>query len=102
MNNLDYAINIFSDIIIKATAKRRDPKKWSRIKSAVKAGSKGGRPGQWSARKAQLAVQRYKKAGGGYKGKKSGKSSLSKWTKQKWGTKSVSYTHLTLPTPPYV
>ena len=88
MSNLDYAINIFSDIITKATAKRRDPKKWSRIKASVKAGSKGGRAGQWSARKAQLAVQRYKKAGGGYKGKKSGKSSLSKWTKQKWGTKS--------------
>ena len=88
MDNLDIAINIFSDIITKAPVKRRDPKKWSRIKSAVKAGSKGGKPGQWSARKAQLAVQRYKKAGGGYKGKKSGKSSLSRWTKQKWGTKS--------------
>ena len=88
MNNLDYAKSIFIDIIKQSGAKRRDPKKWSRIKSAVKAGSKGGKPGQWSARKAQLAVQRYKKAGGGYKGKKSGKSSLSKWTKQKWGTKS--------------
>ena len=54
----------------------------------MKAGSKGGRPGQWSARKAQLAVQRYKKAGGKYKGKKTGKSSLSRWTKQDWGTKS--------------
>ena len=88
METLDYAKDIFIDILTKATAKKRDPKKWSRIKSAVKAGSKGGRAGQWSARKAQLAVQRYKKAGGGYKGKKSGKSSLSKWTKQKWGTKS--------------
>ena len=88
MDNLDIAIDIFSGIITKAPVKRRDPKKWSRIKSAVKAGSKGGKPGQWSARKAQLAVQRYKKAGGGYKGKKSGKSSLSRWTKQKWGTKS--------------
>jgi len=88
MNNLDVAINIFSSIILKASAKRRDPKKWASIKASVKAGSKGGKPGQWSARKAQLAVQRYKKAGGGYKGKKTGKSSLSKWTKQKWGTKS--------------
>ena len=34
--------------------------------SAIKAGSKGGNPGQWSARKAQLLAQRYKKAGGGY------------------------------------
>ena len=37
-------------------------------KSTVnKAGSKGGRPGQWSARKAQMLAKAYKKAGGGYK-----------------------------------
>jgi len=88
MDNFDFAKEIFSDIINKAAAKRRDPEKWSRIKASVKAGSKGGRAGQWSARKAQLAVQRYKKAGGKYKGKKTGKSSLSRWTKQDWGTKS--------------
>lgn len=33
----------------------------------IKAGSKGGDPGQWSARKAQLLAVQYKKAGGGYK-----------------------------------
>jgi len=33
----------------------------------IKAGSKGGRPGQWSARKAQMLAKRYKAAGGGYK-----------------------------------
>jgi len=33
----------------------------------IKSGSKGGRPGQWSARKAQLLASAYKKAGGGYK-----------------------------------
>ncbi len=33
----------------------------------IKAGSKGGKPGQWSARKAQLLASAYKKAGGGYK-----------------------------------
>ena len=33
----------------------------------IKAGGKGGNPGQWSARKAQLLASRYKKAGGGYK-----------------------------------
>jgi hypothetical protein len=33
----------------------------------IKAGSKGGNPGQWSARKAQLLATEYKKAGGGYK-----------------------------------
>jgi hypothetical protein len=33
----------------------------------VKAGGKGGAPGQWSARKAQMVAMQYKKAGGGYK-----------------------------------
>ena len=37
------------------------------ILNRVKAGSKGGNPGQWSARKAQMVAQAYKKAGGGYK-----------------------------------
>ena len=37
------------------------------IFNKVKAGSKGGNPGQWSARKAQMVAQAYKKAGGGYK-----------------------------------
>jgi UTP:GlnB (protein PII) uridylyltransferase len=40
------------------------------IKNRVLAGSKGGKPGQWSARKAQLVAQQYKKAGGGYTGSK--------------------------------
>jgi hypothetical protein len=34
---------------------------------SIKAGSKGGNPGQWSARKAQLLAVKYKAAGGGYK-----------------------------------
>jgi len=33
----------------------------------IKAGSKGGDPGEWSARKAQLLAVQYKKSGGGYK-----------------------------------
>ena len=37
-----------------------------RLFSKIKAGSKGGKPGQWSARKAQLLASEYKKAGGGY------------------------------------
>ena len=60
-----------------------------RIKNKIMASSKGGKPGQWSARKAQLVAQEYKKAGGGYSGSKTSKQkSLSKWTKEKWGTKS--------------
>ena len=59
-----------------------------RIKDRIMAGSKGGKPGQWSARKAQLLAQEYEKAGGGYRGGK-GKSqkSLEKWGKEKWMTK---------------
>ncbi len=68
---------------------RTDEGKWKRIVAAVKASDKGGKPGQWSARKAQLASQRYKKSGGGYSGPKTeAQKSLSKWTKEDWGTKS--------------
>ena len=35
--------------------------------NAIKAGGKGGAPGQWSARKAQMLAQQYKKKGGGYR-----------------------------------
>ena len=38
-----------------------------RLFEKIKAGSKGGNPGQWSARKAQLLASEYKKKGGGYK-----------------------------------
>jgi hypothetical protein len=38
-----------------------------RLFNEIKAGGKGGAPRQWSARKAQMLAQRYKKAGGGYK-----------------------------------
>ena len=37
------------------------------IFAKIKAGSKGGKPGQWSARKAQMLAKAYKKAGGGYR-----------------------------------
>ena len=38
-----------------------------RIFKRIKAGNKGGRPGQWSARKAQMLALAYKRAGGGYR-----------------------------------
>ena len=38
-----------------------------RLFEQIKAGGKGGAPGQWSARKAQMLAQQYKKAGGGYR-----------------------------------
>jgi hypothetical protein len=38
-----------------------------RLFNSIKAGTKGGKAGQWSARKAQLLAARYKEAGGGYR-----------------------------------
>lgn len=38
-----------------------------RLFEKIKAGSKGGRPGQWSARKSQLLAREYKTKGGGYR-----------------------------------
>lgn len=70
------------------TAEKDDPKLWEKVKKKVTAGAKGGDRGEWSARKAQLAVAEYKKKGGGYVGEKSSDNSLSEWTHEEWGTKS--------------
>ena len=43
------------------------PEMRKRLFNQIKAGSKGGDPGEWSARKAQLLARRYKAAGGGYR-----------------------------------
>lgn len=43
------------------------PEMRKRLFNRIKAGSKGGDPGEWSARKAQLLASAYKKAGGGYR-----------------------------------
>lgn len=63
------------------------PELRERIKNRIMAGSKGGNPGQWSARKAQLLALEYRKAGGGYTGKpRKTQRSLKKWTREKWTT----------------
>jgi hypothetical protein len=69
-----------------STAKKTNPTLWSKVVSDVKSSSKGGDSGEWSARKAQLAVQKYKASGGGYEGPKKADNSLAKWTDQKWRT----------------
>lgn len=43
------------------------PSMRKRLFEQIKAGGKGGAPGQWSARKAQMLAMKYKKAGGGYR-----------------------------------
>jgi hypothetical protein len=67
---------------------RTNPELWSRVKAEVTRSSKGGLPGQWSARKAQLSVKLYKDRGGKYRGQKSSTNSLHQWTIQNWRTKS--------------
>ena len=72
----------------KKVAIRTNEKLWRRIQQKYHKSNKGGKPGQWSARKAQLAVQEYKKKGGKYKGNTRKKTDLHKWTKEDWGTRS--------------
>tara|TARA_A100001011_G_C13711146_1_gene595593 strand:+ start:193 stop:480 length:288 start_codon:yes stop_codon:yes gene_type:complete len=43
------------------------PSMRKRLFNRIKAGGKGGKPGQWSARKAQMLAKQYKAKGGGYK-----------------------------------
>ena len=63
------------------------PEVRERIKNRIMAGDKGGKPGQWSARKAQLLALEYRKAGGGYRGGvRKTQRSLKKWTREKWRT----------------
>ncbi len=72
-----------------ATKDRQDsytkPKLRARLKKKIQAGAKGGKRGQWSARKAQLLVKKYEKAGGDSRGKKDDRQQhLSAWGEQQW------------------
>lgn len=66
------------------------PELRDKIKDKVVKGDKGGKPGQWSARKAQLVASEYKKEGGDYTTKKADASgaqkSLKKWGNEDWRT----------------
>jgi len=74
--------------LMAGTAKKSNPKLWETVKAKVTKSAKGGKPGQWSARKAQMAVAEYKKEGGGYEGKKTSDNHLKQWQDEDWGTKS--------------
>lgn len=73
-----------------AEASKTDPQLWERVKEEMKRADKGGAPGQWSARKAQMAVQEYKRRGGGYddRGPDQEDTHLHEWTEEAWGTRS--------------
>ena len=63
------------------------------LKDEIMAGDKGGKPGQWSARKSQLLVHRYEKEGGGYKEndeQQEAAESLKQWTDENWQTRGGS------------
>ena len=63
------------------------PELRERLKRKIMAGDKGGRAGQWSARKAQLLAHAYEEAGGGYRGGRSASQRhLDSWTKEEWTT----------------
>ncbi|MEH1018013.1 DUF5872 domain-containing protein, partial [Micromonospora sp. CPCC 206060] len=58
------------------------------IKAEIRASDKGGKPGQWSARKSQLLTKEYEKRGGGYQGPKDQRQrSLQRWGAEEWQTK---------------
>ena len=72
----------------KTDANYTKPELREKLKDKIKEGDKGGRSGQWSARKAQLLATEYKKEGGDYKeGERSeGQKHLESWTEEKWQT----------------
>ncbi|PRY48492.1 hypothetical protein LY71_109129 [Geodermatophilus tzadiensis] len=66
-----------------------DPELRARLKEEIKAGDRGGRPGQWSARKSQLLTHEYEAAGGGYRheGERTkSQQHLREWGEQDWHT----------------
>ena len=52
---------------VNAAGNYTKPTMRKRLFNKIKAGTKGGKAGQWSARKAQMLAKEYKAAGGGYK-----------------------------------
>ncbi|MFI6131556.1 DUF5872 domain-containing protein [Micromonospora sp. NPDC051141] len=70
-------------------AKYTKPELRERLKEEIRASDKGGRPGQWSARKSQLLTNEYKKRGGGFEGPKDARQrSLQRWGGEQWQTRS--------------
>ena len=70
-----------------STGNYTNPDLREKIKQRVIAGDKGGRPGQWSARKAQLLAHEYEAEGGGYKHERdAAQQSLKNWGDEHWHT----------------
>jgi hypothetical protein len=52
---------------VNAAGNYTKPAMRKRLFETIKAGGKGGAPGQWSARKSQMLAKQYKDNGGGYR-----------------------------------
>jgi hypothetical protein len=66
-----------------------DPELRARLKEEIKAGDRGGKSGQWSARKSQLLTHEYEAHGGGYRHegeRTASQEHLHEWTEQEWHT----------------
>ncbi|TDB73958.1 DUF5872 domain-containing protein [Micromonospora sp. KC721] len=70
-------------------AKYTRPELREQLKEEIKSSDRGGRPGQWSARKSQLLTKEYQRRGGGYQGPKDERQrSLQRWGAEQWQTSS--------------
>jgi len=76
----------------KTDDKYTDPELHNVVKEEIQASNKGGAPGQWSARKAQMMATEHRKRGGEYTtDKKDGSAKhLDQWTEEEWQTKEGS------------
>jgi hypothetical protein len=69
-------------------ARYTKPELREQIKEEIQASDRGGRKGQWSARKSQLLTREYQKRGGGYVGPRDERQqSLRRWGNEKWQTR---------------
>ncbi|MEH0981405.1 DUF5872 domain-containing protein [Micromonospora sp. CPCC 205556] len=72
-------------------ARYTKPELREQVKKEIQASDKGGKPGQWSARKSQLLTKEYQRRGGGYVGPKDERQkSLQRWGAEEWQTKEGS------------
>lgn len=70
-------------------SKYTNPTLRERLKNKILNSAKGGKSGQWSARKAQLLAIEYEKSGGKYKsGLSKPQKDLKKWTNEDWMTRT--------------
>ncbi len=71
--------------------KYTDPELREEIKEEIRHSDKGGKEGQWSARKSQLLAREYERRGGGYRGEKDeSQRNLERWTEEDWQTSDGS------------